>query len=154
MESNWSIEPSVSIHSGRFWPLRRVLACEKSRFASLLAFRFVWSILEKCFVHLRTSSSKTQMLLARGIYSTNIDCSVTDSSRLYWPLKPFVLFLSFVNNSWNNYVTTPFSNELLWPDSGQILRHQYGISLAESQMSSSRNVPSCEEREETAVFAG
>ena len=32
--------------------------------------------------------------------------------------------------------------------------HQYGISLAESQISSSRNVSSGEELEETAVFAG
>ena len=34
------------------------------------------------------------------------------------------------------------------------LRHQYGISVAESQSSSSRNVPSGEERGETAVFPG
>ena len=40
--------------------------------------------------------------------------------------------LSFVNNSWNN-VTTPSTNQCFWPHSGQILRHQYGISVAESQ---------------------
>ena len=34
------------------------------------------------------------------------------------------------------------------------LRHQYGISVAESRTFSSRNVPSGEERGETAVFAG
>ena len=35
------------------------------------------------------------------------------------------------------------------------IRHQYGISLADSQtFGSSRNVPSGEEGEETAVFAG
>ena len=35
------------------------------------------------------------------------------------------------------------------------IRHQYGISLADSQtFGSSRNAPSGEEGEETAVFAG
>ena len=42
------------------------------------------------------------------------------------------LCLSFVNNGWNN-TTTPTSNHRLWLDSGQILCHQYGISVAESQ---------------------
>ena len=53
--------------------------------------------------------------------------------RVYiWPLRPFVFCLSFVNNSWNN-VTIPSTNQRFWPDSGQILLHQYGISVAESQ---------------------
>ena len=47
-----------------------------------------------------------------------------------WPLWPFVFCLSFLNNS---YVSTPSSNKSFWPDSRQILRHQYGISVAESQ---------------------
>ena len=47
-----------------------------------------------------------------------------------WPLWPFVFCLSFLNN---NYVSTPSSNKSFWPDSRQILRHQYGISVAESQ---------------------
>ena len=50
-----------------------------------------------------------------------------------WPLWPFVFCLSFVSNSLNN-VTTPSTNQLFWLDSGQILRHQYGIFVAESQM--------------------
>ena len=49
-----------------------------------------------------------------------------------WSLWPFVFCLSFLNNSWNN-VTTPSTNQRFWPDFGQILRHQYGISVAESQ---------------------
>ena len=49
-----------------------------------------------------------------------------------WPLWPFVFCQSFVNNSLNN-VTTPSTNQRFWLDSGQILRHQYGISVAESQ---------------------
>ena len=49
-----------------------------------------------------------------------------------WPLWPVVFCLSFVNNSLNN-VTTPSTNQPFWPDSEQILRHQYGISVAESQ---------------------
>ena len=49
--------------------------------------------------------------------------------RVYiWPFWPFVFCLSFVNN-----VTAPSTNQRFWPDSGQILRHQYGISVAESQ---------------------
>ena len=48
------------------------------------------------------------------------------------PLWPFVFCLSFENNSSNN-VTTPSTNQCFWLDSGQILRHQYGISVAESQ---------------------
>ena len=49
-----------------------------------------------------------------------------------WSLWPFVFCLSFLNNSWNN-VTTPSTNQRFWPDFGRILRHQYGISVAQSQ---------------------
>ena len=49
-----------------------------------------------------------------------------------WPLWPFVFCLSFVNNSQNN-VTAPSTNQRFWPDSGQVLHHRYGISVAESQ---------------------
>ena len=43
--------------------------------------------------------------------------------RVYiWPLWPFVFYLA-----------TPSTNQRFWPDSGQILRHQYGISVAETQ---------------------
>ena len=53
--------------------------------------------------------------------------------RVYiWPLWPFVFCLSFVNKSLHN-VTTPSTNQRFWPDSGHILRHQYGISVVESQ---------------------
>ena len=84
------------------------------------------------------SFSKTQMLLLENTtciyYSTNIDFFVHEIHRVYiWPLQPFVFCLSFVNNSYNNE-TTPSTNKRFWPDSGQILRHQYGISVAESQM--------------------
>ena len=45
--------------------------------------------------------------------------------RVYiWPTWPFVLCMSFV--------TTPSTNQRFCPDSGQILRHQHGISVAES----------------------
>ena len=44
-----------------------------------------------------------------------------------WPLWPFVFCLLLVNNSYNN-VTTPSTNQRFWPDSGQILRHQYGVA--------------------------
>ena len=40
-----------------------------------------------------------------------------------WPLWPFVFCLSFILSV----------NQRFWPDSGHILRHQYGISVAESQ---------------------
>ena len=53
--------------------------------------------------------------------------------RVYiWPLWPFVFCLLFVNNSEKN-VTTPSTNQRFWPDSGQILNHQYRITVAESQ---------------------
>ena len=63
----------------------------------------------------------------------NIDCFILDSSHLhltFW--ANFFLCLSFINNSYNN-VTTPSFNQHLWSDSRQILRHQYGISVAETQ---------------------
>ena len=47
--------------------------------------RFSWSILVKCWVHLRTTSSKTQILLLQKNIFTNIDCFVIDSSRLDVP---------------------------------------------------------------------
>ena len=44
--------------------------------------------------------------------------------RVYiWSLWPFVFCLSFILSV----------NQRFWPDSGHILRHQYGISVAESQ---------------------
>ena len=68
-----------------------------------------------------------------ALYSTNIDCFVRDSLRWHLTFVAFCLScLSCVNNSLNN-VTTPSTNQRFWPDSGQILRHQYGISVAESQ---------------------
>ena len=47
-----------------------------------------------------------------------------------WPLLPFLCHPQ--NNSWNN-MTTRSTNQSFWPDSGQILRHQYGISDAKAQ---------------------
>ena len=74
------------------------------------------------------------------IYSTNIDCLVIDSSPLHLTFVAFRLCLSFVNHTLNN-LTTPSSNERLWPDSGKILRHQYEISVAESQTFLLVNLP-------------
>ena len=53
--------------------------------------RFSWSILAKCCAHLRTSSSKTQMLLLERLYFSNIDCFVGDSSRLHLTFVAFCL---------------------------------------------------------------
>ena len=70
---------------------------------------------------------------SREDYIPQILTVLLEILRVYiWASWPFVFCLSFVNNSWNN-VTTPSTNERFWPDSGQILRHQYGISVAESQ---------------------
>jgi len=70
---------------------------------------------------------------SRKDYIPQILTVLLEILRVYiWPLWPFVFCLSFVNNSLNN-VTTPSTNQRFWPDSGQILRHQFGISFAESQ---------------------
>ena len=53
--------------------------------------RFSWSILAKCCAHLRTSSSKTQMLLLERLYFSNIDCFVRDSSCLRLTFVAFCL---------------------------------------------------------------
>ena len=53
--------------------------------------RFSWSILAKCCAHLRTSSSKTQVLLLERLYFCNIDCFVRDSSRLHLTFVVFCL---------------------------------------------------------------
>ena len=95
--------------------------------------RVFWSILVKCCVHLPKSSSKTRMLPLEKTILHKYWLFCLEILRVYiWPLWPFVFCLSFVNNSWNN-VTTPSTNQRFWPDSGQILRHQYGNSVAESQ---------------------
>ena len=52
--------------------------------------RFSWSILVKCYVHLRTSCSKSQMLLSREEYTPQI-LAVIDSSRLYLTFAAFCL---------------------------------------------------------------
>ena len=43
-------------------------------------------------------------------------------------------------------ITTTSTNQISQPDSRQILRHQYGISVAESQTFSWRNILSGEEQ--------
>ena len=53
--------------------------------------RFPWSILAKCCAHLRTSSSKTQMLLLERLYFSNTDCFVRDSSCLHLTFVAFCL---------------------------------------------------------------
>ena len=47
-----------------------------------------------------------------------------------------------------------FTNDRQKTESGQILRHQYGISVAESQTFLRAKRPVGEERGETDVFAG
>ena len=53
--------------------------------------RFSWSILAKCCAHLRTNSSKTQILLLGRLYFSNIDCFVRDSSPLHLTFVAFCL---------------------------------------------------------------
>ena len=55
---------------------------------------YSWSILEKCCVHLRMSSSKTQMLLLEKniLHKINIDCFLRDSSCLHLTFVAFCLF--------------------------------------------------------------
>ena len=81
-----------------------------------------WSILHGkvlcSFAHeLQQNSSAS----CREHYIPNVDCFVRDSSRLHLTFVAFCL------------LSTPSTNQLLPPDSGQILRHQYGISVAETQ---------------------
>ena len=71
--------------------------------------------------------------IPREYYIPQILTVLLEIHRVYfWPLQPFVFCLSFVNNSQNNE-TTPPTNCLFCPESEQSLRHQYGISVAESQ---------------------
>ena len=86
----------------------------------------------KCCVHLRTRSSKTQMLLLeKNIFHKHwLFCYRFIA--LTFDICSLLSGLSFLNNSKNN-ATTPSSNQRLWRDSGQILRHQYEISVAETQ---------------------
>ena len=54
---------------------------------------FSWSIFVKCYVNLRVSSSKTQMLLLEKnvFHKINIDCFVIDSSHLHLTFLAFCL---------------------------------------------------------------
>ena len=70
----------------------------------------------------------------REDYIPQILTVLSEILRIYiWPLWPFVFCLSFVNNSQNN-VTALSTYQPFWLDCEKILRHQYGISVAESQM--------------------
>ena len=70
---------------------------------------------------------------SREDYFPQILTVLLEIFRVYiWPLWPFVSCLSFINKSLNT-VTTPSTNQHFWPHSGQILHHQYGTSVAESQ---------------------
>ena len=92
--------------------------------------RVFWSILVKCCVHLPTSSSKTQMLpLEKTIFQK------------YWLFcQRFFVFtfdlcglLSVIRKQQLKQCNYSVNQSAIWPDSGQILHHQYGISVAESQ---------------------
>ena len=73
-----------------------------------------------------------------------------------WPLWLAFCLLSVIGKQELKQCNYCSTNQRFWPDSGQISRRQYGISVAESQIrrSSARNVPSGEERGETDVFTG
>ena len=65
-----------------------------------LILRFSWSILEKCGVHLRMSSSKTQMLfLEKTIFHKILTVLLEIHGVYICPFPPFVFCLSFLNNS-------------------------------------------------------
>ena len=117
--------------------------------------RFSWSILVKCCVHLQRSSSKTLRLpLERNIFHK------------YWlfcyrflsftfDLCSLAFFFSVIRNNSKNNVTTPSSNQRLYD---RIQDRLYVFSMEflslSRRRSSSRNVPSDEEREETSVLVG
>ena len=104
--------------------------------------RFSWSILLKCGVHLRTSSSKNQMLLLEK----NMFHQFWLFCVYIWPSWPFVLpsvfCLSFVNN-----FTSSVRNFCRWvadviPRESSLRKHPFLHALR----------PSGEERGETDVF--
>ena len=106
--------------------------------------RFSWSILLKCGVYLRTSSSKNQMLLLEK----NMFHQFWLFCVYIWPSWPFVLpsvfCLSFVNN-----FTSSVRNFCRWvadviPRESSLRKHPFLHALR----------PSGEERGETDVFAG
>ena len=81
------------------------------------------------------------MCLSANEIQQNLNASSREEYWLYW--YRFISFtfdlyglLSFVWHSQNNCrnnITTRSTNQSSSPDSGQILRHQYGISAAEAQ---------------------
>ena len=94
-----------------------------------------------CISYINTANELQQNSDAffwRRIYSTKINCfvvdSTVDSSHLHLTFVASLVFcLSFVHSRSNN-TTAMTTNQSSWPDSGQILCHKYGISVAESQM--------------------
>ena len=87
----------------------------------------------KCNVFIcKGATAKLTCFLQRGIQYVPQIWLFCHRFIMFTPLSPFVFCLSLVNNPYNN-VTSPLSNQHLLPDSRQILRHQYGISVPESQ---------------------
>ena len=66
------------------------------------------------------------------MYSTNTWTVLFDSSRLRLIFAVF-WFLSVICKQCLKQCYYSVANQRLWPDSEQILRHQYGIFVAESQ---------------------
>ena len=119
---------------------------------------FYRSILVTFCVLLQTSSvSEAQMLILKRniLHDYWLFCNASvDSSRLHFT---FVAFCHFVCHSLTiakNNVTTMLTIQSSWPDSGQILHHQYGISVVDAHCLSWQNIPSGKKWRETAVFAG
>ena len=94
------------------------------------------------FTFLLVDFDKVMSSSANDLQQNSNPSSTEEYIHKYWLFcYRFIVFtfqlcsvLSFVIcKQWLNNVTTPSSNQRLWLVSGQILRHQYGISVAESQ---------------------
>ena len=100
---------------------------------NLFNFRFLLVNFSKVLCSSANELQQNSNVCSREDYIPQILTVLLEIHHIYiWPLWPVVFCLSFVNNSLNN-VTTPSTNQGFWPDSGHILCHQYGISVAESQ---------------------
>ena len=122
--------------------------------ANLFNFMFLLVNFGKVLCSSANELQQNSNASSREDYIPQILAVLLEIHRIYiWPLLPFVFCLSFINNSQNNK-TTPSTDQGFWPDSGQILHHQYGISVAESQTFLLAKRPSAAMSEEKRLLFG
>ena len=101
------------------------------------SLRFSWSILVKCCIHFRTSSSKNSNHSSREVYIPQILTVLLDSLRLYLTFAAFRFLMSVIRKQWlEQYNYSDVQSALMTR-----FQTDFTSSVWNRRRPSSRNVP-------------